>query len=271
MLRPNWRAASLRRAIHFASYNFVLNRRRTRTVRADGFRLTVRPTVFHPRYFVASEYFSRFVTQLNLRDRNVLDVGTGTGIIALSAARAGAANVVAVDINPNAALSARENAAAHGFADRVSVVCGDLLAALTPRAKFDVILSNPPFFPEEPIDVADRAWHAGPGYRDIERAVRAGACPARPRWPVLPPAVVGFRSHPDRRTDRAGQIPRPTGRAQIAADRIAGAVRAAAGLIPAIPTVVIPGKAAQRARARNPYSRSWLWISGSRSFVRAPE
>jgi len=157
----------LRRAIHFASYNFVLSRRRTRTVRADGFRLTVRPTVFHPRYFVASEFFSRFVTQLDLRDRTVLDVGTGTGIIALSAARAGAAHVVAVDINPNAALSARENARTHGYADRMSVVCGDLLSALAPQAKFDVILSNPPFFPEEPIDVADRAWHAGPGYRDI--------------------------------------------------------------------------------------------------------
>ncbi|MBX9777547.1 MAG: methyltransferase [Xanthobacteraceae bacterium] len=165
---PELARRALRRAIHFASYNFVLNRRSTRTVRADGFRLVVRPTVFHPRYFVASEYFSRFVTQLNLRDLNVLDVGTGTGIIALSAARAGAANVVAVDINPNAALSARENALAHGFADRMSVVCGDLLSALAPKAAFDVILSNPPFFPEEPIDVADRAWHAGPGYRDIK-------------------------------------------------------------------------------------------------------
>ena len=164
---PEMARRVLRRAIHFASYNFVLSRRRTRTVRADGFRLTVRPTVFHPRYFIASEFFSRFVTQLDLRDRTVLDVGTGTGIIALSAARAGAANVVAVDINPNAALSARENAHTHGFADRMSVVCGDLLSALAPTAKFDVILSNPPFFPEEPIDVADRAWHAGPGYRDI--------------------------------------------------------------------------------------------------------
>jgi methylase of polypeptide subunit release factors len=32
---------------------------------------------------------------------------------------------------------------------------------------FDVILSNPPYFAGEPLDVADRAWHAGPGYRDI--------------------------------------------------------------------------------------------------------
>ncbi|MCC6888538.1 MAG: methyltransferase [Hyphomicrobiales bacterium] len=158
----------LRRAIHFASYNLVLRRRSTRRVHADGFRLTVRPTVFHPRYFIASEYFSRFVAKLNLRDLRVADVGTGTGIIAMSAARAGAAEVVAIDINPNAALSARENAAAHGFADRIGVVCGDLMKALAPGHRFDVILSNPPFFPEEPIDIADRAWHAGPGYRDIK-------------------------------------------------------------------------------------------------------
>jgi methylase of polypeptide subunit release factors len=32
-----------------------------------------------------------------------------------------------------------------------------------------VILSNPPFIPGEPRDLADRAWHAGPGYRDILR------------------------------------------------------------------------------------------------------
>jgi tRNA1(Val) A37 N6-methylase TrmN6 len=32
---------------------------------------------------------------------------------------------------------------------------------------FDVILSNPPYFAGEPLDVADRAWHAGPAYRDI--------------------------------------------------------------------------------------------------------
>ena len=30
-----------------------------------------------------------------------------------------------------------------------------------------MILSNPPYFPDEPLDLADRAWNAGPGYRDI--------------------------------------------------------------------------------------------------------
>ena len=41
------------------------------------------------------------------------------------------------------------------------------LSALAPRPYFDVILSSPPSFPGEPLDLADRAWHAGPDYRDI--------------------------------------------------------------------------------------------------------
>jgi release factor glutamine methyltransferase len=46
-------------------------------------------------------------------------------------------------------------------------VCSNLLAALAPRTLFDVILSSPPSFAGEPVDLADRAWHAGPDYRDI--------------------------------------------------------------------------------------------------------
>ena len=45
-----WRRL-LRSTIHFFAYNFILTRRTTRVTRAAGFRLIVRPTVFHPRYF----------------------------------------------------------------------------------------------------------------------------------------------------------------------------------------------------------------------------
>jgi release factor glutamine methyltransferase len=38
---------------------------------------------------------------------------------------------------------------------------------LAPSALFDVIITSPPSFPGEPRDLADRAWHAGPNYRDI--------------------------------------------------------------------------------------------------------
>jgi len=97
----------------------------------------------------------------------VADVGTGSGILALAAAQAGAAQVTAIDVNPNAALSAAENARANGFGNRVSAVCSNLLSALATGALFDVIITSPPSFPGEPRDLADRAWHAGPDYRDI--------------------------------------------------------------------------------------------------------
>jgi release factor glutamine methyltransferase len=161
-----WRRR-LRSTIHFLAYNFILNRRTTRVTRAAGFRLTVRPTVFHPRFFITSEFFASFIEQLDLTGKRVADVGTGSGILALAAARAGAANVTAVDINPNAALTTAENARANGLENRVTAVCSNLLSALAPCEPFDVIISNPPFFPGEPRDLADRAWYAGADYRDI--------------------------------------------------------------------------------------------------------
>jgi len=157
----------MRALIFLFSYHVVLSRKSIRTVRAAGFRLTVRPTVFHPRFFVSSERFAAFIDGLDLNGKRVIDVGTGTGILALAAARAGAENVVAADINPNAALNADENARSNGMGGRVTGLCSNLLAALAPRPLFDVILSSPPKHAGEPRDLTDRGWHAGPAYRDV--------------------------------------------------------------------------------------------------------
>jgi release factor glutamine methyltransferase len=157
----------LRRSIHFFAYHLVLARRNTRFTRVAGFRLSVRPTVFHPRYFLSSEYFADFISRLDLRGRQIIDVGTGSGILALAAAHAGAEYVVAADINPNAALTAAENACANGLADHVGALCSNLLSAVAPQPLFDIILSSPPKHAGEPRDLADRGWHAGPDYRDI--------------------------------------------------------------------------------------------------------
>ncbi|MDR3050533.1 MAG: 50S ribosomal protein L11 methyltransferase [Oscillospiraceae bacterium] len=57
-----------------------------------------------------------------------IDVGTGTGILAIAAALLGAGDVLAIDIDPDAIKVARENIARNGVADRVRAVTGDLLA-----------------------------------------------------------------------------------------------------------------------------------------------
>jgi release factor glutamine methyltransferase len=155
-----------RSTVHYLSHKFILDRRSTRSVRAAGFRLAIYPTVFHPKLFLTSEFFARFLATIDLEGKHVADVGTGSGILALAAARAGA-TVVALDINPMAVNAAADNSRTNGLGDRVTAVRSDLMAALAPGFQFDVIISNPPFFSGEPRDIADRAWVAGPGYRDI--------------------------------------------------------------------------------------------------------
>jgi release factor glutamine methyltransferase len=82
----------------------------------------------------------------------VLDVGTGTGAIALAlAAHLRRAEITAIDLSAEALEVAHENAVTHNLAERIRFVESDLLAGLAPSqrgAAFDVIVSNPPYIPE---------------------------------------------------------------------------------------------------------------------------
>lgn len=71
----------------------------------------------------------------------VLDVGTGTGILAIGAAALGARQVVAVDTDPQACAAARENLALHTWADRIQIVHGTV-EAVRLASRFDLILAN---------------------------------------------------------------------------------------------------------------------------------
>ena len=76
----------------------------------------------------------------SLQGSQVLDLGSGTGILAIAALKLGAANAVCVDIDPGAVETCRRNCELNGVADRVEHVCGTL-EALPPRS-FDLILAN---------------------------------------------------------------------------------------------------------------------------------
>ena len=85
----------------------------------------------------------------------VLDMGTGSGNIAVAVAREfPESKVVAVDVSPGAIATARENIRHHGFSDRIHLVQSDLFAGLEPgdAGKFDYIISNPPYIKSREID-----------------------------------------------------------------------------------------------------------------------
>lgn len=78
--------------------------------------------------------------------RRILEIGTGSGCIAIAAALAFPdSEVLATDISWPALQLACENRAAHGLADRMHLVQANLLAGITGR--FDLVLSNPPYVP----------------------------------------------------------------------------------------------------------------------------
>lgn len=102
----------------------------------------------------------------------VLDMGTGCGVNAILAARAGA-RVVAVDINPEAVRAARENAQRNEVMDRMEVREGDLFDPIDPASdgSFDLIIFDPPFRWFEPRDLLEMAT-ADPSYRALTGFVR---------------------------------------------------------------------------------------------------
>ena len=79
-------------------------------------------------------------------DRHILDVGTGTGLIALMLAQRNAsAKIVGIDISHEAVEEARDNFSRSPWAERLSAIVGDV-CGFEGSEKFDHIVSNPPYF-----------------------------------------------------------------------------------------------------------------------------
>lgn len=79
--------------------------------------------------------------------QRILDIGTGTGLIALMLAQRSQAQIDAVEIDENACLQARENVARSPWSDRIQVYhCPIQDYATTCLERYDLIVSNPPFF-----------------------------------------------------------------------------------------------------------------------------
>jgi release factor glutamine methyltransferase len=155
--RGSVKQAVLRRLLQWRFHLFQ-RRRFNRLVleQVAGHSIVVLPGVFHPRLFRTGEFLARALdAHLVPAGSTVLDMGTGSGIGALAAARH-ARRIVAVDINPAAVRCARINVLLNGMEDTIQVREGDLFAPVAGH-QFDVVLFNPPFFRGQPRDDLERA------------------------------------------------------------------------------------------------------------------
>lgn len=120
-------------------------------------------------------------------DARVLDLCTGSGVLAIAAARRRVAEVVAVDISTRAMMAVRLNARLNGVSIRTAR--GDLFAPVQ-RERFDLIVSNPPYLPGESDDLPRygpaRAWEGGrDGRLVIDRICNGAREHLRPGGSVL--------------------------------------------------------------------------------------
>jgi release factor glutamine methyltransferase len=125
-----------------------------------GLPLVVLPGVLNPALFrsspVALGCLDGDVVPTGCR---VLDLGTGTGVLGLAAAARGAL-VVAVDLDPRAVRCARINALLNGLEARMEVREGDLFGPVAGE-RFDLVLSNPPYYAGPPSSSDELALFGG--------------------------------------------------------------------------------------------------------------
>jgi release factor glutamine methyltransferase len=137
----------------------------TRTFRYKGIQVSVPPGIFYPGFIYSTTLFLDHLESVNMEGLRVLDMGTGSGIIALRCAARGA-TVTAADINPHAVAAATSNARRNGLVIRA--VLSDLFDELNGES-FDLIVINPPYYPKNPVGMAEYAWFCGEDFGYFKR------------------------------------------------------------------------------------------------------
>lgn len=123
-------------------------------------KVIVKPGVFHPGLFISTKILLNFINDLNLETKSFLELGAGSGIISILAAKKGAV-VYASDISRTATENIKLNAEMNDV--KINVIDSDLFKNL-PQQEFDFIIINPPYYQKNPETEEDYAWFCGNNY-----------------------------------------------------------------------------------------------------------
>ncbi len=125
----------------------------------------VEPTVFPPFLTLSTKLLLDFIETLSLSGRTFLELGCGCGIISIHAAQKHAV-VTASDINRLALKSLEKNSVNNNV--NINIVYSDLFENLQ-NITFDFIVINPPYYPKDPVSIAEKAWFCGVNFEYFEK------------------------------------------------------------------------------------------------------
>jgi release factor glutamine methyltransferase len=185
-----------------------------RLVECCGLTLWVPRGVFLPRGTVSTGLLARVLEGLLARGRGrLLDVGCGSGALAIYAARMGWESVC-YDPSPAARRAAAANAARNGVEARVRVVASPSEALRL--GGFEVVVSNPPYLPCEPRDELDTLWCAGGDLRVLREIGSLIRRASRGRVVV----ALSSLTPPSRGLEALGLAARPAARRRTPLDTV---------------------------------------------------
>lgn len=119
-----------------------------------GLRFDVNKKVLTPRMETEILVEQVLKAEKNFKNAKILDLGTGSGAIAVALAKNCGATITALDVSKTALATAEANAKKNGV--KIEFICSNLFDDLKRKRKFDIIVSNPPYIPTDEIEKLDK-------------------------------------------------------------------------------------------------------------------
>lgn len=119
-----------------------------------GLRFDVNKKVLTPRMETEILVEQVLKAEKNYKNATILDIGTGSGAIAVSLAKNCDATITAVDVSKMALATAESNAKKNDV--KIEFLHSNLFEGLKRKRKFDIIVSNPPYIPSSQIAKLDK-------------------------------------------------------------------------------------------------------------------
>jgi release factor glutamine methyltransferase len=131
--------------------------RNEKTYSYEETSIKILPGVFHPGLFFSTKFLLRYVESLDLKNKSLLELGAGNGLISFISEKNGAI-VTASDLSQEALKGLEQNRKT--LKSKITIIKSDVFEQI-PSQQFDFIVINPPYYAKKVAKEWELAWNCG--------------------------------------------------------------------------------------------------------------